>query len=907
MNALIHPRRWSVVLVAASCLQPTARCHAQAVEKPIWQGDYLPTPPAQKEAWTPPDSNLTKALIDAATILFHLGLADPRGCEYRSIRLDRRQDKSIHGWLLPPEKAGAQRFAVCWNGLVYPISSVAEKADVKADVIAAIKAGEESDESDLLLRFLSPRYATDESLVLSHETVVPLKAALLLRLGEGELASRVWFEWCRKLGERDPEYRNNPFVTLAESWTWCAFDRALQAHMRGDDPLALAAARDLVSMQTEVHEAAVTLGVQRYTKERVRERLNKDGSREFQSFQGDVERPVYLNAPSALTLLLADQMRRARNRQQPRALSDEHDKKARIRALVADLENVAVLQNSNPGYPNLSATSVVQKLIKEGDDAVEPLLDVLEHDDRLTRSVSYWRDFSKGRNIIGVHEPAYVALCGILRTHSFDSVGAENSSPRNRTAAAVRGYWTRFKGMPPEWRRFTILADDKASPNQWLEAASAIAEPETEVDGKRVGGKARMRGESLWAKQSPTVSELIARRVAQMTKLDPAANVSLDQITKLALCLARWNPEGARPTLKWLVIHAQAQCAAETSAGGDPFLHSFFSGYGPGRSLATLTIAQVRCGDAKSLEEYSAWMRTMSITELASSIPMIFEPMWTYPRHPAITELGEWLFNDARSPWPFLLRSANRANLAIVRSPLLGVRAFRKQIQSLLRNKSKLGTITVSAPVVVPPGRRFPGAMNGHFSMEISKRTQTGDFDESDPLAIPGVPLTLRICDYVGWELSDVAGLPEFQPYWPEKNRDDVLRAVSSFLDQFGDRFARPDGTPEMTQLLDSGTAALIFPDVGHPATPEDVKNGLAIFSLGVDARARVQTLASRPLFATWKRADRSGTKETFGLVWQAEVTQEQGAPRVYYGFVGHHTFAKVPAEQIEFLPTDNN
>jgi hypothetical protein len=53
------------------------------------------------------------------------------------------------------------------------------------------------------------------------------------------------------------------------------------------------------------------------------------------------------------------------------------------------------------------------------------------------------------------------------------------------------------------------------------------------------------------------------------------------------------------------------------------------------------------------------------------------------------------------------------------------------------------------------------------------------------------------------------------------------------------------------------------------------------------------------------KKTRDSLPKESFdreGLIWQAEESLINGKWRRYYGFVGNHVVAKVPAEEIEIL-----
>ena len=75
---------------------------------PLFEGTRLPDPPRQKEPWTPPETRLPRFLVAATATLFDQGLADPRGCEYRSIEITagsvwggRGAIASTNGWVLP--------------------------------------------------------------------------------------------------------------------------------------------------------------------------------------------------------------------------------------------------------------------------------------------------------------------------------------------------------------------------------------------------------------------------------------------------------------------------------------------------------------------------------------------------------------------------------------------------------------------------------------------------------------------------------------------------------------------------------------------------------------------------------------------------------------------------------------
>ncbi len=62
--------------------------------------------------------------------------------------------------------------------------------------------------------------------------------------------------------------------------------------------------------------------------------------------------------------------------------------------------------------------------------------------------------------------------------------------------------------------------------------------------------------------------------------------------------------------------------------------------------MAEFTLIRARAGEQKALDEYAAWVRKAVPKELEHQTITCFEPMWTYPDHPAIAEAARWLFND---------------------------------------------------------------------------------------------------------------------------------------------------------------------------------------------------------------------------------------------------------------------
>ena len=116
-------------------------------------------------------------------------------------------------------------------------------------------------------------YGTNNEGSAVHPTTLhPIRACLLLRLGRADLAEAVWAAGTGRPREADPA-RPRPkvdltnygvsYLTLAVDLAWFHFDRAVCAHMRGDDAIALADARVLTSLQKAVETRAEELGFPR--------------------------------------------------------------------------------------------------------------------------------------------------------------------------------------------------------------------------------------------------------------------------------------------------------------------------------------------------------------------------------------------------------------------------------------------------------------------------------------------------------------------------------------------------------------------------------------------------------------------------------------------------------------------
>jgi hypothetical protein len=240
LNLALSRAAWVLGFILAMFLP----CLAQ--DAPKFEGTSIQVPPAQTKPWTPPPTKLGQVVVSAITTLFNEGLADPRGCDYREIEITAglgEGDVKTHGWVLPDHGKGL--FGVTWAGVVYPLKVVGPPAELQQDV------------ADLLARDqkmwghynptsadIRGHYRVNEWMAITHDGLLPLKAALLLRLGRADLDEAVWKEWFFANAEQSTR---DPYVLLANEWLQVAFDQASFAHMWGDDALALAGFRKLVA------------------------------------------------------------------------------------------------------------------------------------------------------------------------------------------------------------------------------------------------------------------------------------------------------------------------------------------------------------------------------------------------------------------------------------------------------------------------------------------------------------------------------------------------------------------------------------------------------------------------------------------------------------------------------------
>ncbi len=729
--------------LATVCLLSDGLAADERKASPKFAGNELPEPPAQEKEWNVPETSLPQSYVDATKKLFDDGMADPRGGDYREIEIATGNvwngDDGLtptHGWVFGSD--AAQRFAVCWKGLVYPVVSVKEPADWRADAAVMIKGAHRDLEG----------YARPEMEGVSWVFAMPVKGCFLLRLGDAKLAQEFWtamqlaayrsqVDFWEKTADKTrvpkPEFAfdaKDPYLAWKSDWVWMLFDRAVCAHMRGDDRLALLDAR----------------------------KLQKTSS-----------------FPAPLPALLKDQERRAALRDRKPALETIAGitQSERINLLIGDLDQVAIRQWGQPGgldYP--PNDPIVAALIREGRAAVEPLLKRWDADDaevRLTRSVSFGRDFFRDRTLHPISMPIREALLAIMHA-TREAIGVSaieihelKLTPKDERDR-FRAYWQRFGSVSDAERWYQTLADDAAGEKAWMDAAQQVVRKFKDDDP--------LPGEALRAKSSPSLAELLVKRAEGFVHDRTNWNNSMQgfhnsETTGFIQNSMKWEAAPMLPVARGLMQSIMDIYGANPNHG--------FPWQSDGWNVSALAIARASHGDGDALQEWADWIRKLPVDlDYYDGHEQLAQPFFRFPNHPAIRAAAAEMF--ARPAWrewvspPAVPIGRPFEDVRILMLVLPEIRDFWQQA---LGNESVVGKATVLE--------------NLSLTYEITNRSSGGSGRYS---ALEGVPVgtsaILQCRDVAALELSQVKGFPSFSFVWPEDRKKEAFAAMKRLLAEKG-------------------------------------------------------------------------------------------------------------------------
>lgn len=925
---MCHRRLWVGTVSVIGAVVCADYRPAAAIAAPQHTAVFLPTPPQQNAPWSPPTGSdaegFTPALLKALQTLFVQGLADPRGGTYQaftvrvgSVWTGGGATVETHGWVLPAPTIGP-RFAVCWNGLVYPIIALKGAASLDADILSLqTNAQKQASQQDSEV-FQNVGRATPEAADLSLVYPSLLHVAYLIRLGKYDAARNINTAAQGSLlaAENDRQvFRRDPYLHLATLWAGAAYERAVCAHMRGDDRLTLADA-ELLSRATPLMEAEAA----------------KRGYRQFPNGGIYPSGSLYLPFLKKLSVLQQDAARRVAEPARPpldMVALKKQEQTERIAQLIRRLDEVDVRQWGQPGEVNLDIHPVCEALIAEGAAAVEPLLRVIQQDNRLTRSVAFGRDFFRERYLLSVKGAAFACF---LRITDATELVAGSGMP---SAVVLRDWWTKNKNKTRASRWFEVLASDgppmkpapplrnetraeydawqrekrdRAHQNRalWEDAAKRIMERAdvqhsgqgTTIIRQPLGAQSiPIKGEELRVRRNPSVSDLLQKRALQLSEPEQG-KWGFDYTTgaTLALILYEWEPHDGQtlPTLQKVMQRCIDFQNKEPKTNSSDQYHM-------GELIARLTLARVRLGDEQAAEEYGAWLQTVSPRYLGFGSRSALLALWREPKNPALERVGNRLFQTAETaptPWNQLLVDPKSPDNYIASelfvSDLLRLPTFRQMVLLRLTDETPVG-------IVKPTGVRqqakiswFDGSGQGTEGRNKLGREQT-----------------LRVCDRCALALQRLAGIPIFDALDPVAQRDAQCAVIRDYLVRYGPQLRWTQKENSLPLYDGTGvsfdTMGPAFSVLSRPAIPDDVRANQTIFAL-TNAQTRIvpELFPLLPVQAQWnndppsmQESDNKPSRISSGWVWQAEDVYDGKNWIRYYGYVGPHFIGKVPASEV--------
>ncbi len=789
-------------------------------------------------------------------------LVDPQGAQRVRVTVARRtvwgttEKVSREGWLRTGQSGQPARVYFT-DGENIP----APKDLTKIDFVAACrarwalkreaKANENEDE------FAKMRRDSDATFARMRRTALGIPedsdlvlAAWLDRLGHAELAARALAE-ARKAKETDP-------AALRRELAWSAFAGMVHAYMVRADAEALAYGERLLRL---------------YPVEAKKE---------------------YEQTSTILKELQRRKVKGTFGRAAPAKLPDGFDSwevRKKLTYLIEALEEVDARQESQPGGVNLAEDFRVQALIQIGDAAVPALIDVVEKDERLTRSVHFWRDFAWQRTVLGVREAALTAAMSILRVQVFEPIAtgdnftARGDEGSKQVAAKLRAYWKEYGRLPFDERMMKVLTNPKATPEALREAADNLARlgEERTLATTVFAGRVRVnppRGPNpaVLKFKMPTAAEaVLAAMDRDLAAFDAAPRDSLyeyrrNQIEDSYLFpLIELGDKRLRP-----VLVKRSRSARSV------------------RMRRKWAFACHWLGDSGPLKAFAADFRDGKI-----KLPADDQPDTRDDEQPGTVELREiihYLAGTETQAGDLALRAlaepshpyhALAAKWVLAASPEeydRSSRWFAHPYCLLILRRALNDTHPTGVTYRVKGDRLYHVERNG-----------SGSGGVPDFLADPAVrkpEAAERTCDVAAAKLHQlVAGLPSYHPLL--KDAEDRLKKIAATLDRFRNRF-RELSPWERSLLEHDSWRPRYIPDIAlaAPATADDVAAGRAVFHLAGNGKlARLKLPAS----AVFKRNEKDWNPP-WVLIVQAEVGPDN---QVTYGVIGRNGIQVVPGTEL--------
>jgi hypothetical protein len=783
-------------------------------------------------------------------------LFDPQGAQRVTVKVLVRsvwassEKATAEGWLVAGKKGKPGRVHFT-DGASTPAPP--EKEMKKVDFKAACKARyapapkKKDDKNDF---FDEDFRKMRRTAVGQFETDDLVLAAWLYRLGDHRLAAQA-LAAARKRDE-DPRKR------LRGELSWSAFAGMVHAYMVRADKEALA-----------------------------------HGERLLRLYPDEAKDKEYRQAAQIVAELKRRQKKGTFGKAPPKKWPDgfnKWDAKKKVAYLIDGLEEVDARQWGQPGGVDLASDRRVEELIRLGDVAVPALIDALENDLRLTRSVHFWRDFARSRTVLGVREAVLTALMSILRVRVFepaatgDNFTARGDDSAKQMAKRLRAYWKEYGRLPFDERMMKVLTDPKTNFKARREAAENLASLNedrrlhTTIYPIIIGPDLPRKPNPAVTKfTKPTVAEAILSAMdadlkahdAKPSKTDPGYHdyqrrgIEGTYLSALVdLGDKRIAPELAKRASGAKTLRARRQWAQAAHYLGDPKpFRSFADDFRTGKIKVP-----PRKGEDNELRSILGPLVHIGTPEAERALAALTNPK--HPQHKAVVQqiLTQRTGGFDREPW-----FAHWFCLPVLRRAL---------------------------DDTTPTGAKF-SIEKGTLWRKKNEGGSGGPVPEflADP-AIRRDEAKERACDAAAEKLGQlVIGLPPYHPLF--KDADKRLTGFKTAFDRFAGKYRRANWRERESLGISPWTPAYIpnLRRLGRAATAEDVKAGQAIFHLDGKGKPADLTL---PAVAVLKR-DAKKERPPRVLIVQAEVS---ASGQVTYGVIMREDIRAMPAHELTGIKT---
>lgn len=670
--------------------------------------------------WTPPKSSLPADFVNAVKTVQAHGFGHPKPIRYVSAEViigsvwSPATKEKINGWLVEGNQV------LAWNGVTYELVKELGPANLRKDV--------EAESTPLPGIRMLPH--------LGESIRSASGVAVLLIVGEVQLAEKLY----TKLPTIE-----RPVHALAYDFVFAKWDKVATAHMRGSSKEVIREARALLKLKEPLAQA-----------------MEKEAP-------GRLHQGTYFDYLAPLEKVIADNERRLREKKGPVDLAAiaKLPEAERIPKLIEALDQVDSTQDGQPGGVSLGTHPITAELVKIGAAAMPAIFDCMEKDTRLTRSLSFPRDFKTTRNYLPVSSAAVAAYQ--LISEDFDTISA--------TPAELRARWAKNKGLSPAERQFAILQEEREG-REWISAANYMVEPTnltrtsdhswSGVTPKPGDPQPTMKGEPLRTRTNPSVTDLLVKRIKSLItayREEGRGKFDLEYALQMVTVLKKWDRASS---LEAAQIVSRTVMNEADGRSIDQWPH-----------FATAIRLRAELGDETALSEYATWVIEHPLETYYQGNAPAFEPLIRFNANPKIRAAGKAFANNLRAS----LDKAKGTNQieGILNTPLIEVPEVQRLVLEVLSDHAKVADLWIEKDTV-------------WISHSHGKSGQGLDRTTAKNVPKEGVKIDHRRCDALAMTLLRGNRVIEFEPYWPVAKRDAAIKSLRDGLKSGAFKVAKWDG-----------------------------------------------------------------------------------------------------------------